>query len=140
MTFAYSITDLADDATDRPEETSSMAENAGISDELSLKIFAYVEREAGRDAPLSPDDEKRVRDLLASDPTARAEADDWRAFNRAMERIFEPYKEFAAIAPPEELAPVIRAHMGLMADGKDHEAAELLGNFVRRKALDQAVS
>jgi len=138
MTFAYSITDPADDATDWPEETSSMIENACIFDDMSEKIFAYVEREAGRDAPLSPDDEKRVRDLLASDPAAQAEVEEWRAFNRTMERIFEPYREFAAVAPPEELAPVIRAHMGLMAEGKDHKAAELLGNFVRQKALDQS--
>jgi hypothetical protein len=38
-----------------------MADDGGMSEELSLMIFAYVECEAGRDAPLSPEDEKRVR-------------------------------------------------------------------------------
>ena len=140
MTLAYDITDADHDVTDRVEEASMTDEDAGMSDELSLKIFAYVECEAGRDAPLSPEDEVMVRELLASDPAAQAEADECRAFNRMMERIFAPYREFAAIAPPEELAPVIRVHMGFMAEGRDHEAAELLGSFVRQKALDRTES
>ena len=140
MTVAYQITAPADEVTDRPEETPIIAENAGISDELALEIFAYVACEAGLDDPLSAEDEKRMRDLLASDPAARAEADECRAFIRMMEKIFAPYREFADIASPEELAPVIRAHMGLMADGKDQQAAELLGNFVRQKTLDPRAS
>jgi len=60
-----------------------------IPDELSEKILAFVEREAGRDAPLSPDDETMVRELLATDPAARALADDFRDVDTGLKTAFQ---------------------------------------------------
>lgn len=61
MTLTRQMARPAHDATHRRAEMSIAADDGGMSEELSLMIFAYVECEAGRDAPLSPEDEKRVR-------------------------------------------------------------------------------
>ena len=45
-----------------------MRADNGISEELTEKIFAFVDRGAGRDAPLSSEDEAMVRELLETDP------------------------------------------------------------------------
>ena len=66
-----------------------MPTDTGISDELTEKIFAFVDREAGRDAPLSPEDEALVRDLLETDPAARALADEFRATNTGLDAMFQ---------------------------------------------------
>jgi len=60
-----------------------------IPDELSEKILAFVEREAGRDAPLSPDEETMVRELLATDPAAQALADDFRDVDTGLKAAFQ---------------------------------------------------
>ena len=136
MTFAEQIIGSAPSRDHRSEEGLGMAEDDGISDQLAEKIFAYIECEAGRDAPLSPEDEAMVRDLLASDPAAQALADEWRACNRGLEMAFAPYRKFAEIASPEELAPVIRKHMALTVEGKLQEADDLLEDFARQKGHD----
>jgi len=137
--------------------------------ELSEKILAFVEREAGRDAPLSPDDEAMVRELLATDPAAQALADDFRdvdtdlkaAFDalgdipvsdELMERIHAQDQAFAAkseattdkvVAFPEATKPTTRSYAPLAA------AASLalvvagggfLYQFEARKDLEQTVA
>ena len=58
-----------------------MFADSGLSDEIAEKIVAFVDREAGRDAPLTADDEALVRRLIAEDPAARTLADELRATN-----------------------------------------------------------
>ena len=66
-----------------------MPDDADIPVELSEKILAYVEREAGRDAPLSPEDEAMVRELLLKDPSARARADEFRDVDTDLKAAFQ---------------------------------------------------
>lgn len=83
-----------------------MPADTGISDELSEKILGYVEREAGRDWPLSPEDEAMVRDLLEKDPAAQALADGFRRSNANLDAMFDT----TAVSVPDELVAMIRAH------------------------------
>ena len=66
-----------------------MSGDAEIPVELSEKILAYVEREAGRDAPLSPEDEAMVRELLLKDPAARARANEFREVDTSLKASFQ---------------------------------------------------
>ena len=66
-----------------------MQPETDIPVELSEKILAFVEREAGRDAPLSPDDEAMVRELLATDPAAQALADEFRDVDTDLKAAFQ---------------------------------------------------
>ena len=66
-----------------------MPSETDIAVELSEKILAFVEREAGRDAPLSADDEAMVRELLATDPAAQALADDFRDVDTSLKAAFQ---------------------------------------------------
>jgi len=68
-----------------------MPDDADIPVELSEKILAYVEREAGRDALLSPEDEVMVRALLAKDPATRALADDFRDVDTGLKAMFQAF-------------------------------------------------
>ena len=74
-----------------------MRADNGISDELTEKIFAFVDREAGRDAPLSPEDEAMVRDLLETDPAARALADEFREVEAGLESLFPGRRRCAGV-------------------------------------------
>ena len=65
-----------------------MSGSDAMSDDLMEKIFAYVEREAGRDPLLSPEDEAMVRQLLATDPAARALADNLRDVDARLKGMF----------------------------------------------------
>jgi anti-sigma factor RsiW len=58
-------------------------------EDLFEKILAYVEREAGRDAPLSFKDEKMVRELLLKDPAARALANEFRNVDTGLKAMFQ---------------------------------------------------
>ncbi len=84
-----------------------------FSDELMEKIVAYVEREEGRDAPLSPEDEAMVRKLLETSPAAQALADDLRSTNARLSDLFEASTE---VEVPEHLVTMIRAHGALRTE------------------------
>ena len=84
-----------------------MPDDAGISDELSERILAYVERETGRDAPLSPEDEAMVRELLESDPAAQALADDFRDVDTGLKAMF---RALGNMPLPEKLVTLMRDH------------------------------
>ena len=62
-----------------------------IPEELSEKILAFVEREVGRDALLSSEDEAMVRELLATDPAAQALADDFRDIDTGLKGMFQAF-------------------------------------------------
>ncbi|MEZ5933255.1 MAG: hypothetical protein R3F54_15140 [Alphaproteobacteria bacterium] len=68
-----------------------MAADTTISEELSGKILAFVEHEAGRDPDFPPEDEAMVRDLLATNPAARALADDFREVDIGLAGMFEAF-------------------------------------------------
>jgi septal ring factor EnvC (AmiA/AmiB activator) len=68
-----------------------MAAETTISEELSGKILAFVEHEAGRDPDFPPEDEAMVRELLATNPAARALADDFREVDIGLEGMFEAF-------------------------------------------------
>jgi len=83
-----------------------MSDDADIPVELSEKILAYVEREVGRDAPLSPEDEAMVRELLLKDPAARARADEFRDVDTDLKAAFQA---LGTIPVSEELMRRIQA-------------------------------
>ncbi|MGI9434051.1 MAG: hypothetical protein ACR2Q4_04340 [Geminicoccaceae bacterium] len=78
-----------------------------FSEELTEKVFAFVEREAGHDVPLSIVDEALVRELLESDPVARSFADNMRAINGGLGMLLGSVDD---IELPDELVMLIRAH------------------------------
>lgn len=59
-----------------------------FSDELVEKVVAFIEREVGRDAPLTAEDEAMVRDLLAHDSDVQRLADEQRAVEAALLAVF----------------------------------------------------
>jgi len=83
-----------------------MSDDADIPVELSEKILAYVEREAGRDAPLSPEDEAMVRELLRKDPAARTHADEFLDVDTDLKAAFQA---LGSIPVSEELMRRIQA-------------------------------
>ena len=83
-----------------------MSDDADIPVELSEKILAYVEREAGRDAPLLSEDEAMVRELLRRDPAARARADEFRDVDTDLKTAFQA---LGAIPVSKELMRRIQA-------------------------------
>ena len=84
-----------------------MSVDLPLSDELQDKIVAFIEREAGRDAPLTADDEAMVRDLLERDEEARHFAEELRSANAGLDTLFD---DVAAIAVPDQLVALIRGH------------------------------
>ncbi len=91
-----------------------------IPEELSEKILSFVEREAGRDAELSPEDETMVRELLATDPAAQALADDFRDVDTGLKGMFQA---FGNIPVSDELMQRIHAQ-DQAVDAKEQEATE----------------
>ncbi len=84
-----------------------MFADSGLSDEMAEKIVAFVDREAGRDAPLTADDEALVRRLIAEDPGARALVDELRATNTGLDTLLD---DVAAVEVPERLVALIQGH------------------------------
>ena len=84
-----------------------MFADSGLSDEIAEKIVAFVDREAGRDAPLTADDEALVRRLIAEDPAARTLADELRATNAGLDTLLD---DVAAVEVPDRLIALIRGH------------------------------
>lgn len=78
-----------------------------ISDELAERIVAFVDREAGRDAPLTADDEAMVRELLEHDAEAQRFAEELRATNAGLDTLLD---DVAAIEVPDKLVSLIRGH------------------------------
>jgi len=79
----------------------------GMDDEIAEKVVAFVDREAGRGAPLSPDDEEMVRRLIERDPAVRALVDELRATNAGLDTLLD---DVAAVEVPEKLVSMIRGH------------------------------
>ena len=84
-----------------------MFTDSQISEELMEKIVAFVDREAGRDAPLTARDEAMVRDLLERDAEACQIADDLRATNAGLDTLLD---DVAAVEVPDKLVALIRGH------------------------------
>ena len=82
-----------------------MTAETGISEELSEKILAFVEHEAGRDPDFPPEDEAMVRELLATNPVAKALADDFREVDIGLEGMFGA---FGKIPVSDELMQCIQ--------------------------------
>jgi anti-sigma factor RsiW len=78
-----------------------------LSNELQEKIVAFIEHEAGRDAPLTADDEAMVRDLLERDEEARRFAEDLRSTNAGLDTLLD---DVAAVDVPDQLVALIRGH------------------------------
>ncbi|MEM8950699.1 MAG: hypothetical protein AAGC99_15335 [Pseudomonadota bacterium] len=79
----------------------------GLSDEMAEKIVAFVDREAGRDAPLTADDEAMVRRMIDEDPAVRAFVDDLRATNAGLDTLLD---DVAAVEVPDRLVALIGGH------------------------------
>ncbi len=84
-----------------------MFADSGLSDELAEKIVAFVDREAGRDAPLTADDEAMVRRMIDSDPAVRELVEDLRATNAGLDTLLD---DVAAVEVPERLVALIHGH------------------------------
>lgn len=109
----------------------TMSDDDAITDELSEKIYAYVMREAGHhDVPLSSEEEAMVRALLATDPAARALADDFRDVDSRLKGLFEA---LGKIPMSKALTTFIHEYAALKEKGHDREAADLLAEFNERK-------
>ncbi|MGI9491956.1 MAG: hypothetical protein ACR2QF_06105, partial [Geminicoccaceae bacterium] len=78
-----------------------------MSNELQEKIVAFVDREAGRDAPLTAEDEAMVRDLLDRDEVAQRFAEDLRSTNAGLDTLLD---DVAAVDVPDQLVALIRGH------------------------------
>ena len=83
-----------------------MSANPEIPEELIEKLLGYLEWEAGRDVPLSPEDEKLVRELLSKNPAAQTLADDLREVDRGLKAMFDA---LGRIPVSDELMQRIRA-------------------------------
>lgn len=81
--------------------------DSGLSDEMAEKIVAFIDREAGRDAPLTADDEALVRRMIAEDPAVKALADELRATNAGLDTLLD---DVAAVNVPDQLVALIRGH------------------------------
>jgi chromosome segregation ATPase len=97
----------------------TVRDDNGISDELTEKVFAFIDREAGRDAPLSPEDEAMVEELLEKDPTATALADEFREVEAGLEALFEAG---ADVRVSDDLIALIQARGS--AQREDEEATD----------------
>lgn len=94
---------------------------------MAEKIVAYVDREAGRDAPLTAEDEAAVRRLIEEDPAARALADELRATNAGLDTLLD---DVASVEVPDKLVALIRGH------GDDDVAIAESGFGDRQKAAE----
>ena len=83
-----------------------MSANPEIPEELHEKLVGYLEWEAGRDVPPSPEDEKLVRELLSKNPAARTLAEDLREVDRGLVAMFDA---LGRIPVSDELMRRIRA-------------------------------
>lgn len=84
-----------------------MFADTGISDELFEKIVAFIDREAGRDAPLTADDEAMVRNLLLNDADIRQLAEGLRTTNADLDGLLD---DVGAVEVPAGLVSLIRGH------------------------------
>ena len=107
-----------------------MSDNDVISDDLKEKICAYVEHEAGHGSLLSPEDEAMVRQLLTTDPAARALADEFRDLDTRLKGLFQA---FGKIPMSKEMMTFLHEYSALKEKGLDREAADLHADFERKK-------
>ncbi|MGI9416978.1 MAG: hypothetical protein ACR2RA_03960 [Geminicoccaceae bacterium] len=85
----------------------TMFVDSGLSDEMAEKIVAFVDREAGRDAPLTADDEAAVRQMITDDPAVRALVEELRATNAGLDTLLD---DVAAVEVPDRLVAMIQGH------------------------------
>ena len=107
-----------------------MAADTGISEELSEKILAFVEHEAGRDPDFPPEDEAMVRELLATNPAAKALADDFRDVDAGLKGMFAA---FGKIPVSDELMQRIQEQDEAFA-ARQNEVADKVVAFPPPKA------
>ena len=81
--------------------------DSGLSDEIAEKVVAFVDREAGRDAPLSAGDEAMIRRMIAENPSVRALVDELRATNAGLDTLLD---DVAAVDVPDRLVALIQGH------------------------------
>ena len=86
-----------------------MQQTTDIHPDLAEKVIAFVDREAGRGAPLSFEDEAHVQWWLARDLSVRTFAEDCEALNTALDGIFDSVKN---VEVPSSLVEMIHAHNG----------------------------
>lgn len=84
-----------------------MFADPGISDELAEKLVAFVDREAGRDAPLTAGDEAMVLDLLEHDAGVQRFVEELRATNAGLDTLLD---DVQAIEVPDMLVALIQGH------------------------------
>ena len=77
------------------------------SDVMVEKIVAFVDREAGRDAPMTDHDEAVVRRLIEDDSSVHALVDCLRATNAELDTILDGV---TAVKVPEYLVIMICSH------------------------------
>lgn len=92
-----------------------------LSDELVEKVFAYVEREVGRDAPLSLEDEALVQEMLATRPDVRAMADELRALDTSLNTLFNDVDD---VDVPDHIVQLIHDHTEKGATATDQQPAK----------------
>ncbi|MEL6963098.1 MAG: hypothetical protein AAFO01_10105, partial [Pseudomonadota bacterium] len=85
----------------------TMFAHSDISDEVAEKIVAFVDREAGRNAPLTADDEAMVRRLIEENDSVRTLVEDLRATNSGLDTLLD---DVAAVDVPESLVELIKGH------------------------------
>ncbi|MEM9439045.1 MAG: hypothetical protein AAGA73_01220, partial [Pseudomonadota bacterium] len=78
-----------------------------ISDELAEKIVAFVDREAGRDAPLSADDIMMIRRLINEDAHVASLVEELRATNAGLDTLLD---DVAAVDIPDDLVALVQGH------------------------------
>ena len=77
-----------------------------ISEELYEKLADFVDREAGLDVPLSPEDEAMVRDLIESDRNVAMGVESLRATAKALTSF---YDDAADLEVSAQLVALIRS-------------------------------
>ena len=76
----------------------------GISQQLFDKVVAFIDREHGRDAPLSDSDKKMVCHLIKDDPAVRDLAEDLRAVNAGLDTLLD---DVADVEVPADIVNLI---------------------------------
>ncbi len=104
-----------------------------LDNDIVDKIFAYIEREAGRDAPLTPQDKAMVEARLASDPEALAMANDMRKTNETLEILFAD----ASLDVPDHLVSLVRSHGITEAGDQEEREAGRVIPFVPAPAAEK---
>ena len=83
-----------------------MEQNTDMDPELIEMVIAFIDRQAGRDAPLSIEHESRLRWLLVSDPDFRAFFEGCRDLNEDLDRLFDDVDQ---VLVPQSLVDMVES-------------------------------